>query len=852
MLSLAMAPSLALAEAPAEAADPAAAPATDGASAEHAAKKREIVVIATRLKAQVDAPQPPIAVLDEEDIAAYGVSSITDLLDAISPQTGSGRGRGATMPVILVNGQRIASFREMRDFPPEAIRKVEILPEEVALRYGYSADQRVVNFILKDHFRARNAELEFLQPDVGGYSTVKGQAGVLRIDKGQRVNLTAKVDHTSPLTEAERGVSQSASSVPGVASDPDPAANRTLVARSENYVLNGTYTKPFGQGVSGGNFTLNATASRADSTSLSGLNTVTLTAPDGSSVLRSLPGALARVTQTDTFQLGLGLNKPVGDWQLSATMDASRAESRQRSSNRADTSALTAAAAAGTLNILGALPDVGDAGYTLSTSKTTTVSGMATLMGRPLSLPAGKAGMTFKTGYDYSQLDSASTLAAANTLRRGNVSASANLALPITSTKEHVAEALGNISANVSAGANYLSDFGWLGNWNAGLTWNLTSKLGLQASYMYAEAAPSLSNLGGPLTYAYNVSVYDFATGRSALVTTLSGGNPALQRESRHDIKLGLNWTLPILSGNSNLIVEYFNNRSNNVTTSFPTILTPQLEAAFPGRVGRDSAGNITAIDRRAITLAQQNEERIRWGINIGGNLGKAMPMPRRFGAEGFPGGPPPGGPPPGGFGGGGRGGFGGGPGGPGGPPPGGGFGPPGGGPGGPGGAPRVRYPGRWNLSAYHTVQLVDRVTVASGGPVLNLLNGDALSGAGIARHTVEVEGGFFYSGAGIRLNGGWTAPTRVTASGVPGSSDLRFGALFKVSARVFVDLGQQKTLVEQAPFFKGARFSIMANNLFDQRQRVTDGTGATPTAYQPYYMDASGRVIGVEFRKMF
>jgi hypothetical protein len=96
--------------------------------------------------------------MDEEDIAAYGVNSISDLLDAISPQTGTGRGRGASGPVILVNGQRISSFREIRDYPPEAIRRVEILPEEVALRFGYPPDQRVVNFILKDLFKSKVLE----------------------------------------------------------------------------------------------------------------------------------------------------------------------------------------------------------------------------------------------------------------------------------------------------------------------------------------------------------------------------------------------------------------------------------------------------------------------------------------------------------------------------------------------------------------------------------------------------------------------------------------------------------------------------------------------------------------------
>lgn len=94
-------------------------------------EKGQIVVIATRLKGQVDAAQAPVATYDENEIAALGAGSITDLLAKVGAQTGSGRGRGDGQPVILVNGQRITNFREMRNFPPEAIKRMEVLPEEV-------------------------------------------------------------------------------------------------------------------------------------------------------------------------------------------------------------------------------------------------------------------------------------------------------------------------------------------------------------------------------------------------------------------------------------------------------------------------------------------------------------------------------------------------------------------------------------------------------------------------------------------------------------------------------------------------------------------------------------------------
>ena len=136
----------------------------------------EIVVIAERIRGSVDTDVPPVEQLNEADIAAVGASSLTDLVAAVSPQTNSGRGRGGGQPVILLNGQRISGFRELRDLPPEAVKQVQIFPEEVALKYGFRPDQRVINFILKDNFSSFATEVEHAQPEDGGFATNEFEA----------------------------------------------------------------------------------------------------------------------------------------------------------------------------------------------------------------------------------------------------------------------------------------------------------------------------------------------------------------------------------------------------------------------------------------------------------------------------------------------------------------------------------------------------------------------------------------------------------------------------------------------------------------------------------------------------
>ncbi|MEJ8630731.1 hypothetical protein P0F65_14310 [Sphingomonas sp. I4] len=116
---------------------------------------------------------PPEQQLSPADVRAYGVSSVADLLTELAPQTTSGRGGS---PVILLNGRRIAGFQEIRDLPTEAILRVDILPEEVSLKYGYRADQKVVNFVLRPRFRSLAAEAIGTVPTQGARRPAKASS----------------------------------------------------------------------------------------------------------------------------------------------------------------------------------------------------------------------------------------------------------------------------------------------------------------------------------------------------------------------------------------------------------------------------------------------------------------------------------------------------------------------------------------------------------------------------------------------------------------------------------------------------------------------------------------------------
>lgn len=772
-----------------------------------------IIVRAERIRGQLDVEQPPIVEYDEGQIGAFGAGSIAELAEAISADSGSSRGRGGGQPVFLVNGIRIASFREFRSYPPEAVRKVEVLPEEVAQRFGFPADRRVVNFILKDNFSSREIELGYEQPGRGGYYNTEQEFTLLQITGGGRLNVNIEREDNSLLTEGERGVLQNTDPTLLVPGDPDPANFRSLVSDATSFEATANYAKAFID--SGSSISLNTTYERNDSISLSGLDSVILT-NGGETRLRTFneKDPLRRRFSSDNIAAAASYNEVLAGFQTTATLDAGYSAATTLIDRRADstqTDALIANAAAGLIAIDGPISVPGDAGFDTSSTDTVTATGKLTAQGELLSLPAGDLSTTFDFGYDWNRIesdDTRNTLGRPVALVRGDTSGGVSVVVPITSTRREVWDAIGTISLNGQARFRHLSDFGTLLRWNAGITWSPTEKLTITAGYTDAEVPPSLSQLGNPQIISLNVPVFDFTRNETALVQVTSGGNPDLLAEKQTDWNIGANWETPIEDVRLN--VNYVRNRSSNVTSSFPT-LTQTIEAAFRDRVTRDADGTLLAIDQRPVTFAEVREERMTFGLNMRGRVGKAKEPEGGEGGER-------------------------------------------GGRGGRGGNPAAMLGrgggdgrGFFFASLNHTLELDREILIAPGIPILRPLDGDA---PGLVQNTTSLEAGLFWGGVGTRLSGNYVGEYNIDGSGLSDSTNLTFGELATIDLRMFFDLGE--LFDKEEGTLKGLRLSFRADNVFDGRRNVTDQNGVTPIAFQPFLIDPVGRYLGFEVRKLF
>lgn len=627
---------------------------------------------------------PPEQTFTTADVRAIGVSSVEELLTELQPQTTSGLGGD---PVILLNGRRISGRAEIRDIPSEAIQRVEVLPEEVALKYGYSADQKVVNIVLRQRFRASTLDATLGGSTKGGQMTEQLTGSQLQLNRQGRTNLSVKLQNSDQLLESDRdlisrsstglydfagnvtaanggaltalstlagtpvtvaGVPASASAgapnlaafapTANLANTSDITGDRTLLPRNRQLTINSVTNRYVLDDVSA---TLNLGLTASQNDSLQGPARARLTLPGanpfspfGQDVLlyRYLGGqdALGQMSRNLAGNAGFTLNRDTETLRLSLTGTYEHAVTKTETDRSVDVSALQGrltALEAG-LNPFGALPAL-----PLNTDRaksTTDTADLQFVANRALAkLRAGDLSTTVKLGATGSRLEATSIRAGVqsdSTLSRGEANAQVSFDLPLASRRKGVRAEIGDLSANLNLAARQVSDFATLTTLGGGLNWSPIKPVSFILSTTRQENAPSIAQLGNPLITTPGSQVFDYVRGTSVDVTRVSGGNPNLKGETRKVLRLGATYKPEKIQGLS-LTANYSRTRIDNPVASFPAA-TAAVEAAFPDRFTRDTDGVLTRIDTRPVNFQKRESEQVRWGFNLSRQIGKAPPPP--------------------------------------------------------------------------------------------------------------------------------------------------------------------------------------------------------------------------------
>ena len=558
-------------------------PPTSSAKPPSNAVDGEIVVTGQRPRGSVIGDIPPERTFSPLDIRAFGASNVEDLIQALGSQVSSNRGREDGGPVTLLNGRRVSDFSEVARIPTEAIERTEIFPEELALKYGYRADQKVVNIVTFPRFSSRTGQISYVRPTDGGRDTSGLAADYFAIQGDTRYNFGADYSRSGSLLESERDVVQ-------LSVAPDFGRFRTLLPETERLALTGLASGNLLDGVSS---TLNGRFESAGTESLLG--------PGGD-------GPLRRDADTRTVQLGTTQNGRAGQWLWTFTGDYSRINTR----------ILTDTGVTGPRDQARSVDSLADAELVLA--------------GPVLELPAGPLFVSVRGGFDIRDFTAESRRSGAEErtkLSRDRGAIQVNLDLPMAGRSER-ASPFGSVSASANVEIERLSDFGTLRAFGYGLNWSPVGAINLIASVTHEQGAPTVEQLGGPVVVTPNVRTFDFTRSEIVDVTRVFGGNPDLRSDDRHVVRLGLN-ARPVSGTDLTLSVDYVATRIDDPIAPYP-IVTPEIEAAFPDRFTRNGDGRLLGIDGRPLNFEQSNQQQLRWGVDFTRPLGPVPPGMRTTG----------------------------------------------------------------------------------------------------------------------------------------------------------------------------------------------------------------------------
>jgi hypothetical protein len=542
---------------------------TSGAQPAESEDEGSVVVTGKRPRGSVIGDIQPETVLRSRDVRSTGATTFDELLVSIAPDIGVARSSGGARPLVLLNGRRVSSYRELRDIPIEAISRVDILPEEVATKYGYSPDQKVVNVVLRNQFGETVAQVAGNTAAHEGFTGGGGDLTRILLSPSQRTTLNLHAGSDNILRGSQRSIVEQQYESTGTGT--------TGLLLPPELGIRGTAT--LNRELPGGvDATFNAEVQHNRGHALSGLS-------------EQLPAELNRDSTEDSLHLGGTLSGDSAEWHWNV---ASNADLERNTTTTSQSGQFFAPGSAESTRLAGNID--------------------ATANGPLFAMPAGNVEVTLRAAGSTEHLhidqDDFPTPPSGSTDRTIGTAA-ASIDVPL-SRRGH--GALGTLTLSGNAEVNELSDFGALTSVGMGANWSPVSRLSLIGGWSREEQAPSVRQLGDPFVQTPGTRIFDFTGGVVTRAAVVTGGNPDLRTDRRNTFKLSGDWQ-PFDTVNFRLRADYahvtIDRPISNITVS------PELEAAFPERFTRDASGTLLSVDLRPANFSSARRDTLRFGFDF-------------------------------------------------------------------------------------------------------------------------------------------------------------------------------------------------------------------------------------------
>lgn len=806
--------------------------------------KDDVVVIGRRgsIVGGIDA----IAVVDATMIASTGATTIAELLRAIRGITQSANGSD---PIFLLNGQRVSGYPDIGSLPPEAIERVEVLPEAAALNFGYPPTRRVLNFITKRRFRQTEVRGTAGTTTRGGSARGNVNLGMTRLRDDSRLTLGLEVRRTDRLLQSQRDIVDDPAiifdalgNVTGVGGgEIDPALSavagtvvtvapvplrpgdrtalagfaaganqprlfdlgpyRTLVAANDAVKTEAVFADRLDETLAG---SISLGYERSSETPIVGPAVATLTVPASNPAspfsrpvllnryLIEAPPLRARQTTTN-LRAGGTLRGTLAGWRWDATAAFEQKRVDGFSDRGIDLTAANAAIAAGADPFAPIDPALLGTRLTDRARLRTRTAGLKSVAtDTPIDLPAGPVTVTATAEVERSSAVSRTRGPNPFDLRLGRSRIEGGVALdvPLASRRQDVLAFLGELSVNASFNARRVGGFGALDDRTLGVTWAPVVGLQLLAQSKHSASAPGVEQLSSPEVRVANIYAFDFTNARTELVTLVQGGNPDLLAERRRAQSLSVT-VKPFTKREIRLGATYETTTIRDQTGTVYA-LTPETEPLLPDLFTRDASGRLTSITIRPINFYREQQRTLNMTLSANGAIGKPPPA-----SGGKPG-------------------------------------------------KTVERPSFY-AGAGPSIKFSDRLQLRPGTRELDILRGDTVTGGGNPRVYGYAYGGVSQLGNGATFDFWYGGGSRVRNPDP--AADLRFAPIFKLNASVFVSLHH---FTPTQDWTRKVQVKVEVSNVTDARQSVRDRSGGVPNRLQPAFLDPVGRVVSLTLRKLF
>lgn len=781
--------------------------------------------------------------LDEDDIAAYGLDTIGELIEQIEGEVAGG-GDG---PVVLINGRPALDLSEVSDLPVEAIAGIQVFSGNAASALAERGTRRVINVQIKQDHTQVTANAN------GGLSTKgegfegEGSLNLLKLAGGDRQSLVFRYSRTDPLFESERDIIAEVNAIPAgfagnvVAFPPsggeiDPALSvlagrpvilagvpggagrpslaqfaaladtpdiadvgqfRTLVAARDLFSLNGNLTRKFGPSTT---LSFNARSEWYTIDSLNGIGSALVRVPAGSAfspftrdvaVSRLFGGPLRQTTDLANIDFGSILNGERGKWRYSASVNFAHRIARTQNDRAFDNATLEPLIAAGQLDPFSADSAAVLPPLQVDRSRSRSDRGSAELyLSGPLgTLPAGALRLSSRVGFRADRFVArreAGQLVRNSGFRREEGFIRSSLQVPVIA-----GGSLGSLGLDIRVALREISAIGTLYEFGSGINWDPAAFLQVRAAFDRERFPPSPGYLTDPTVVTEDFRAYDFLRGETVLVDYITGGNPNLPVERRDTTRAAI--TVRPFDFDFSITSEYARVRSRGAITPLPPV-SVEVQAAFPDRFLRDATGRLVSIDARSVAFAREKQDQLRTTLSFSRDLGGSSSVAA--------------------------------------------------------GLPSRGETVRVNGTLTHLWLIEQSRLVRVGLPEIDLLDGGASGyGGGGTEHLLEFDVGLLYRGLGLRVSGSQRSGSEILAGPGFEQNDVFFAPRTIIDLHAFANLGPQ---FRAAQWAEGMRVTFKVENLFGSEQRVRDRAGLTPLRYQPDLLDPIGRRITLGLRKAF